>query len=373
MLDMGFIKDIRRIIALLPPRRQNLLFSATFSDDVRDLAATFLHDPAQVQVARRNAPIELVRQVVYPVDRSRKRELLSYLIRSGRIDRGARVHPHEARRQPPRRAARETTASTPSRSTATSPRASASAPSTTSRRAAPPSSSRPRSRPAASTSTGCRMSSTSSCRRCPRTTSTASVGPVEPGWRATRSRSSASTRPTCSRISSASSAGRSRGRRRRLRARSAPSRRAHPRAGSGRAIERGSAPIRTTKKSGATSRSPGWPAAARRACAPPGHVARRRASPRRIASGSPARGGATQLRRAARRALREVDQARLRLRAARSSAAATRLQGFSRARFGPPPRDGNVQTRSLGSHHGDQGRLVHLRATRRDVMRSFST
>ena len=87
MLDMGFIRDLRRIIALLPPRRQNLLFSATFSDDVRELAATFLRDPEYVQIARRNAPVELVRQVVYPVDRSRKRELLSWLIRSGRIDR----------------------------------------------------------------------------------------------------------------------------------------------------------------------------------------------------------------------------------------------------------------------------------------------
>jgi len=87
MLDMGFIRDIRKILALLPARRQNLLFSATFSDDVRDLAASFLWAPAYVQIARRNAPIELVRQVVYPVDRGRKRELLSYLIRSGRIDR----------------------------------------------------------------------------------------------------------------------------------------------------------------------------------------------------------------------------------------------------------------------------------------------
>src|SRR4029078_960020 len=82
MLDMGFIRDIRKILALLPPRRQNLLFSATFTDDVRALAATFMHDAAQVQVARRNAPIELVRQVVYPVDRGRKRELLSHLIRT---------------------------------------------------------------------------------------------------------------------------------------------------------------------------------------------------------------------------------------------------------------------------------------------------
>ena len=55
MLDMGFIRDIRKIIALLPPRRQNLMFSATFADDVRELAATILRDPAQVQIARRNA------------------------------------------------------------------------------------------------------------------------------------------------------------------------------------------------------------------------------------------------------------------------------------------------------------------------------
>jgi ATP-dependent RNA helicase RhlE len=87
MLDMGFIRDIRRILALLPARRQNLLFSATFSDEIRELAAGLLHEPAEVQIARRNAAIELVRQVVYPVDRERKRELLSHLISSGRIDR----------------------------------------------------------------------------------------------------------------------------------------------------------------------------------------------------------------------------------------------------------------------------------------------
>src|SRR5512140_831008 len=65
MLDMGFIRDIRRILALLPPVRQNLMFSATFADDVRSLAGTFLRNPAEVQIARRTAPIELVRQVVY--------------------------------------------------------------------------------------------------------------------------------------------------------------------------------------------------------------------------------------------------------------------------------------------------------------------
>src|ERR671920_1604930 len=58
MLDMGFIRDIRKILALLPARRQNLLFSATFAEDVRQLAATLLNDPAQVQVARRNSAIE---------------------------------------------------------------------------------------------------------------------------------------------------------------------------------------------------------------------------------------------------------------------------------------------------------------------------
>jgi ATP-dependent RNA helicase RhlE len=86
MLDMGFIRDIRKILAILPPVRQNLLFSATFSDDIRRLADGLLHDPAFVQVTPRNTATELVTQVVHPVDRERKRELLSHLIGSGRID-----------------------------------------------------------------------------------------------------------------------------------------------------------------------------------------------------------------------------------------------------------------------------------------------
>jgi ATP-dependent RNA helicase RhlE len=85
MLDMGFIRDIRKILALLPPRRQNLLFSATFSDEMRNLADRLLDNPASVEVARRNTPAELVRQVVHPVDRERKRELLSRLIRTGQV------------------------------------------------------------------------------------------------------------------------------------------------------------------------------------------------------------------------------------------------------------------------------------------------
>ena len=86
MLDMGFIRDIRKILELLPPRRQNLLFSATFSDDVRAMATGLLHEPARVQVTPRNSTTELIEQVVIPVDRERKRELLSFLITSGRID-----------------------------------------------------------------------------------------------------------------------------------------------------------------------------------------------------------------------------------------------------------------------------------------------
>jgi ATP-dependent RNA helicase RhlE len=83
MLDMGFIRDIRRILALLPKQRQNLLFSATFIPEIRELAHSFLTDPVVVEVARRNAPSELVNQVVHPVDAGRKRELLSHLISSG--------------------------------------------------------------------------------------------------------------------------------------------------------------------------------------------------------------------------------------------------------------------------------------------------
>jgi ATP-dependent RNA helicase RhlE len=82
MLDMGFIHDIRRILALLPKNRQNLLFSATFPDEIKRLADTLLRTPALIEVARRNTSAELITQVIHPVDRTRKRELLSWLIGS---------------------------------------------------------------------------------------------------------------------------------------------------------------------------------------------------------------------------------------------------------------------------------------------------
>ena len=83
MLDMGFIRDIRKIFKFLPKERQNLLFSATFSDDIRRLAANLLNAPTEIQVAARNQPAERVRQIVYPVDKRRKRELLSQRIAAG--------------------------------------------------------------------------------------------------------------------------------------------------------------------------------------------------------------------------------------------------------------------------------------------------
>ena len=80
MLDMGFIRDIKKIFKFLPKERQNLLFSATFSDDIRRLAANLLNAPTEIQVAARNQPADRVSQIVYPVDKSRKRELLSHRI-----------------------------------------------------------------------------------------------------------------------------------------------------------------------------------------------------------------------------------------------------------------------------------------------------
>jgi ATP-dependent RNA helicase RhlE len=82
MLDMGFIRDIKRILSLLPKKRQNLLFSATFSDEIKDLADNLLNAPALIEVARRNSTVEIITQTVHPVDRDRKRELLSHLIKT---------------------------------------------------------------------------------------------------------------------------------------------------------------------------------------------------------------------------------------------------------------------------------------------------
>lgn len=82
MLDMGFIHDIRKILAVLPKQRQNLLFSATFSNDIRNLAKGLVNDPVEVSVTPRNAAATTVTQWVHPVDKSRKPALLSHLIQT---------------------------------------------------------------------------------------------------------------------------------------------------------------------------------------------------------------------------------------------------------------------------------------------------
>ncbi|MDH4944146.1 DEAD/DEAH box helicase [Sulfurimonas sp. C5] len=83
MLDMGFINDIKKIMKLLPKERQNLLFSATYSDAIKKLSESLLKSPTLIEVARRNTSSEIVKQAVYHVDKARKRELLTHLIRDG--------------------------------------------------------------------------------------------------------------------------------------------------------------------------------------------------------------------------------------------------------------------------------------------------
>jgi ATP-dependent RNA helicase RhlE len=82
MLDMGFIRDIRKVLAALPPKRQNLLFSATFSDEIKALADSLLNSPAMIEVARRNSTVEVISQKIHPVDRDRKHPLLAHLIKT---------------------------------------------------------------------------------------------------------------------------------------------------------------------------------------------------------------------------------------------------------------------------------------------------
>ena len=158
MLDMGFLPDIQRIIALLPAKRQNLMFSATFADEIRRLSKTILNDPVEVEVAPRNATVDAIRQLVYPVDRDRKEELLAHLIRKDdlrqllvftRTKIGATRLATWLDRQGPQR-----------RRDPQRPHASPSGPgrSRSSRAARSGSSSRPTSRPAASTSRTCRTS-----------------------------------------------------------------------------------------------------------------------------------------------------------------------------------------------------------------------
>jgi ATP-dependent RNA helicase RhlE len=82
MLDMGFIHDIRKVLAKLPPQRQNLLFSATFSDEIKALTDRLLDNPAMIEVARRNSTVEVIAQTIHPVDRDKKHPMLAHLIKT---------------------------------------------------------------------------------------------------------------------------------------------------------------------------------------------------------------------------------------------------------------------------------------------------
>ena len=83
MLDMGFIHDIKKVLAALPAKKQSLLFSATFSDEIKALADRLLNQPMLIEVARRNATADTVEQVVHPVGREHKKDLLAHLIKQG--------------------------------------------------------------------------------------------------------------------------------------------------------------------------------------------------------------------------------------------------------------------------------------------------
>jgi ATP-dependent RNA helicase RhlE len=84
MLDMGFINDIKKILAVLPKQKQTLLFSATYSNDIKKLSDRLLNSPKLIEVARQNTASESVKQAVYHVDKTRKRELLTHLIDGGK-------------------------------------------------------------------------------------------------------------------------------------------------------------------------------------------------------------------------------------------------------------------------------------------------
>ena len=184
MLDMGFIPDIKQVLALLPAKRQNLLFSATFSR--RDQGAR--RPPARTR--RRLievAPPQLDRRArsrrsVHPVDRERRSaRCSSHLIKTQRLAPGAGVHAHQARRQQAGRAPAEADgiAAMAIHGNKSQTRAHQGARRLQERRRCR-CWSRPTSPRAASTSTSCRTSSTSSCRTCPRTTCTASAAPAAP-------------------------------------------------------------------------------------------------------------------------------------------------------------------------------------------------
>ncbi len=186
MLDMGFWPSVRRILAHLPKERQNLLFSATLSEDITNIVGRMLHDPAYVEIAIKGTTAEGIEQAIMPVEQSQKPELLAGVLARRGADRvlvftrtkmradmletilaqdGHQGRRHARRPRPGRSAGAHSRTSAPARWRC---------------------SSRPTSSRAASTSPTSATSSTTTCPRTPRTTSTASAAPVAPARAATR-------------------------------------------------------------------------------------------------------------------------------------------------------------------------------------------
>ena len=177
MLDMGFIHDVKKILALVPKEKQSLLFSATFSDEIRDLAATLLHNPQSIQVTPRNTTVQRITQVVHPVGRGKKKPLLAHIIKEHnwsqvlvftRTKFGANSVAEFLTKNGIRR-----WRCTATRARAHAPRRWPASRAATSARWWPPTSPR-----AASTSTSCRTSSTTRSPTSAKTTCTASAAPA---------------------------------------------------------------------------------------------------------------------------------------------------------------------------------------------------
>ena len=383
MLDMGFIRDIRKILAVLPPRRQNLLFSATFSDEIRRLADGLLDDPASVQVTPRNTA-DRARHPGRPHGRPRAQAR-------------AAQPPHHGPAGSTRRSSSPAPSTAPTGSPCSSehdgiagdrhprqqePAAARPRAGRLQGRAGSRSSSRPRSPPAASTSRRSRTSSTSSCRWSPRTTSTGSAGPAGRASTATPSRSSASTSSSCSTTSSGCSAAASRARRSRasspIRAsgrsrscaagsaahgrrpdqvagrRGMPAQPRHCGAGHHAGAPRAARP----QHAGARPTTPGAPSGGRRS-APPAASGRSsgramRSQAGRAAPGSPARDGrarasATASGRAGRRVVSDP---------VRGPAASARRVQRSRRRTAPRPDRPVMPGERLARHGGSAAGLI---------------
>ncbi len=100
MLDMGFIHDVKKILALVPKDKQSLLFSATFSDDIRELAGTLLKNPQSIQVTPRNTTVQRISQIIHPVGRRKKKRSPAAHHPRAQLEPSAGFYPHQIWRQP---------------------------------------------------------------------------------------------------------------------------------------------------------------------------------------------------------------------------------------------------------------------------------